>query len=663
MPNIDVTEDRAPRDKKLNSLKLPGGPRSLPMSAVELDPGADSAGLSRDLGGFIDQQTGVISISSEGGGFNDVLMRGFTNTPFFRNGLNDSLGELAPRSLLSIERIEILKGPIAALLGPGEPGGAINFVTKKPQAQRHHEFSAGYGSYDIHTLGLDTTGALPLNPSWQYRIIGERHGGDTFRDKVKTDRWHFSPALAYQASSTDRVQLSVDFVRDRRLFDAGTLQTVDGRRTPRRQFLGDPGLEEVLREGLTIQAGYSRSFNNGWNAEWQLQTQRTRLEGPAVEPAELNGKLLVREVQQLNEVTESWVAQFEIDGRLNWAETQHDLVLGLEAIGLEEDTLLHASDTDEDPFLLDLRRPVHGLPLPALTIERQSLERRRQYALYARDLVTLTAQWRLLLGVRLDYIDQSGRDKISSLTYDDVSTRLSPRASILYDSGDAWLTYASYSQSVDPNEGLRPDGSALAPTHAKSIELGARWTHPALQLSFDSAAYLIRQINVTVDAPNNPGFEIQSAKQQSIGIDLSLSWSPLENTEIALDYQWLDTRLFDDPTIPDGLSALNAPRHQAGVRWRHRLSLPFWRATEIGMSARYIGKRQASLDEQESTIKLADYVRVELFVSKEINRACQLRFGIENLFDENYIQGSQSDAFSLRPGAPISLWFESEFRW
>lgn len=662
LPTVEVTEKHLPSAPGRGALKLGGDTRRLPLSVTRLQLGDGRHDFARDLGALIDQQTGVITVASEGGGFNDVLMRGFADTPFFRNGLNDSLGQLAPRSLLTVEEIEILKGPIAALLGPGEPGGAVNFVTKTPQAERQQRVDAGYGSYGEWSAGVDSTGSITADPRLQYRLIAERRAGGTFRDQVDLDRWQFMPALAWESGGS-RIDLSVDFVRDERLFDPGILIADNAPKIPRKRFLGDPALDEVLREGLTMQAGYRRPLSDSWQIEWQLQWQRTRLEGPAVEPGGIDGTIVEREVQQLNEVAESWVAQVEIDGTVQYRGIGHELSFGIEAIGLQEDVLLHASDTDDDPYPLDLARPRSGLPLPPLSIERQSGERRRQYALFGKDLVTLSRYWKLLLGLRFDHFDQSGRDVVSGLGYDDVGARLSPRASVLFDANSSWIAYASFSQSVDPNEGLRPDGRGLAPTHARSVETGVRWSFPDYGLQIDSAAFVIRQVNVTVDAPNNPGFEIQSAKQQNIGVELSAAWAPSDTTQMVFDYQWLDTRVFDDPTIPDGISALNAPRHQAGVSLRQRVERGgIWRGIAFGAALRYVGRRQASLDTEEAALKLDDYVRVDLYASKAFGRTLKLKLSVENLFDEHYIQGSQSDAFSLRPGAPATVWTEIMLR-
>jgi iron complex outermembrane receptor protein len=63
----------------------------------------------------------------------DKRIRGFNSGEFFRNGfihLSDTPG-------YTIERLEIIRGPSAVLNGPVTPGGAVNIISKKPQADEN----------------------------------------------------------------------------------------------------------------------------------------------------------------------------------------------------------------------------------------------------------------------------------------------------------------------------------------------------------------------------------------------------------------------------------------------------------------------------------------------------------------------------------------------
>ena len=59
-----------------------------------------------------------------------------------------------------IERIEILRGPQTTYFGRSATGGAINIITKKPDATPMAKIRAGYGSYDTYQIGA--IGNVPI---------------------------------------------------------------------------------------------------------------------------------------------------------------------------------------------------------------------------------------------------------------------------------------------------------------------------------------------------------------------------------------------------------------------------------------------------------------------------------------------------------------------
>ncbi len=656
IPNIEITEPTpSAQPSELAVLKLPGERRALPVSTEIVDRALIEVAGSSDVGGLLAIATSAVTVASEGGSVNDIILRGFSGTPFYRNGLNDSLGQLAPRPLASVERIEVLKGPNAALFGPGEPGGSINLVTRRPERVRAMSVGAELGRFSSLDLSVDSTGAIPALENWQYRLIGSREQGDTFRDFVKHDRWFVAPSLAWQPATNTDVVASVEYLRDERLLDAGIFIAEGLPRPHRATFLGEPALGPAIIDGLTGQITATTALARQWQFEFQIQGQRTRLAGSSVEPGELLGTMLAREALERDEAVESWITQFEIYGPLEFWRTRHDLLFGVETADVDEHVRLFGSDPEREPFFIDPYRPLYGAPPPSRTTQRLSRERRRQYSTYARDRVTFDEHWQVLLGVRLDHIDQSGNDRASDLRFDRTSLKLSPRVSLVYDTTRGVLGYASYSQSVDPNEGLQPDGEPLVPTLARSIEGGLRWHSPDLRNAIDVAVFGIRQSNVTVDAPGSPGFELQTATQEHLGVDLEYEFRPDPRLSLRARYNWLDTRIIDDPLVPDGTPALNTPKHQAAALAIVHAGILRPADFDLGLAVSYVGRRSASLDPDELDLELAGYVRIDAFARWRVGAHLDLGINLENLGNADYIQGSQSDAFSLSPGAPLTV--------
>ena len=113
-----------------------------------------------------------------------------------------------------------------------------------------------------------------------------------------------------------------------------------------------------------------------------------------------------------------------------------------------------------------------------------------------------------MLGLRFDHIDQSGSDGATNSRFARTSNEVSPRIGIVFKPAPSWWWFASYSGLVDPNKGLRPDGSSLSPTKSEAVESGVKWQASDYPISIDASVFAIQQTNVTTDAPGNPVFEL-----------------------------------------------------------------------------------------------------------------------------------------------------------
>ena len=346
LPTIEIfAKSTVENSERLHSTKLPVPSREVPISVEALDENLIDQSGYLQLSDLLDIATSAISIASDGGIFNEVMLRGFSDSTFYRNGLNDSLGQLTSRTLVNIERVEILKGPNAALQGPGEPGGSINYVTKRPQSEPLLEASAEFGYFDALVLNVDATGPIGRRDNWQYRLVASRERGDTFRDFVKNNRWFVAPSLAWQPTLGIDVLASVEYVRDERLLDTGVV-ALDGLPSlPSDRFLGEPASGPADIEGLTVQLSTSIRFDPGWEIGIDMQAQSTRVDGTAVEPSEFDGRKILREAQNRNEENDAWVVQIEAAGPLTIWNMRHDLLFGIEGTALNENVTLLSSDS------------------------------------------------------------------------------------------------------------------------------------------------------------------------------------------------------------------------------------------------------------------------------------------------------------------------------
>jgi iron complex outermembrane receptor protein len=94
-------------------------------------------------------------------GAGDVSIRGFSTSRGgnFRDGLrSEAYINFTP--IGAIEQVEVLKGPASVLFGALEPGGMINYVTRKPLAEPYYAIGFEAGNYGLYQPSIDLSGPL-----------------------------------------------------------------------------------------------------------------------------------------------------------------------------------------------------------------------------------------------------------------------------------------------------------------------------------------------------------------------------------------------------------------------------------------------------------------------------------------------------------------------
>jgi len=105
-----------------------------------------------DLGDNVTQIGGFTGLDV-GGNF---VLRGFISS----NQLRDGFFRLGRYGSSNIDRIEIIKGPSAAVYGRSSPGGMMNMISKQPKAKESESLTINYGDYDTKRFTLETGGPL-----------------------------------------------------------------------------------------------------------------------------------------------------------------------------------------------------------------------------------------------------------------------------------------------------------------------------------------------------------------------------------------------------------------------------------------------------------------------------------------------------------------------
>lgn len=220
-------------------------------AAIEAARAQDLRDISRLVPNFSVQRQGgldTVFIRGIGGGGRNIGMSGRAGV--YVDGVYAGQFASVNQDTLSVDRVEVLRGPQGQLFGRNTVSGAVNIVTQKPSDAFSGHVEAGYGNMDL----FEISGALnlPLADGVAVRLAGAHRERDGF---VRND-----------VTGTDIDNVNRDSLRGQlhaRLGDRLTFDlAADYSRDKANKLLGEP-LNDVF--GLnppSLGTDYDVSFND-----------------------------------------------------------------------------------------------------------------------------------------------------------------------------------------------------------------------------------------------------------------------------------------------------------------------------------------------------------------------------------------------------------------
>lgn len=123
----------------------------------------------------------------------------------------DSIGALSRASSLTMERVEVLRGPQGTLFGRNATGGAVSIFSKRPTEDFEHHVRAKAGDYGQLNWGVSSSG--PITDDLGYRVHAYRNKHDGYVDNkggddvLDEDHDGFGAQLSWDATDTLNIWL------------------------------------------------------------------------------------------------------------------------------------------------------------------------------------------------------------------------------------------------------------------------------------------------------------------------------------------------------------------------------------------------------------------------------------------------------------------------
>jgi iron complex outermembrane receptor protein len=624
----------------------------------------------------LDLNASVSRQNTLGGLWDAFAVRGFAGdenlpTGYLVNGFNGGRGFGGQRDSAGVQRIEVLKGPAAALLGRGEPGGTVNLVTK--QAVLGDTFgTAAIQAGSFGTGRVEADANIAVTGAVTARLIGYFEDGGSFRDTIEQERWGLLPSFGVGLGDRTRITYDFEWTRVSQPFDRGIV-VLDGDfdTVPRSRFLGEPGDGDTVARATGHQLRVQHDFSGRWSLLIGGSHRDTLLTGASSDAETVasrqaiyrDGRSLSRQRRTRRYDSEQSVIRAEITGDFDTGALRHRLLVGADHDVFSNDQtftrfrppLLSGNPGAQAGNVIDILTPIYGhFPLPATAITTDRVDTQRSTGFFVQDQVTLTDRLQVRVGGRYDSYSLRTDNDVTGLSTRRQDSRFSPQAGIVYRLADPVTLYAAYGEGFRANIGTDAAGVIFAPETSRSIEAGLKLTAPGGAFSGTLSVFQLDKSNVLASDANNPGFSVAIGKARSRGVELDLTGRLPGDIELLLSYAHIDAEARSSVLDPNfsfqvnpGDPLINIPDHTANLQLAKDVALA-GRDARIGGGVQYVGERAG---ETGTDFTLPDHVLARLFGQVEMVDGLTLYGTVTNLFDKDWYANSYHPLW-VQPGAP-----------
>ena len=580
----------------------------------------------------------------------------------------------------ALERVDVIKGPTSVLYGSSVPGGLVNQVGKRPQAEAHNEVGIQVSSHGGMQGTLDMTGPLTQDGDWLYRIVALGKNMGTQIDKERERQLMLAPSLTWAPTDQTSLTLYGYYQKDRpenfnpRFYPAvGTLLDNPLGQIPRDINFGDPNADVFERDFYMLGYEFEHEFNETWTVRQNLRYGRSSqnmflvLVNPAFAYG-ADGHTLNR----ASAISDDWVSSFAVDtqveARFDTGAFDHTLLLGLDYLKATSSTNFGNAIAGVPPIdFLDPRYGGVDIPVPA--IQRSGLQEQQQVGLYMQDQIRYD-NWVGTFGMRYDFsdIDSTNRMLTPSSTVSTEDQKLTWRAGLTYLFDNGLAPYASYSTAFLPTLGTDKSGNAFKAQTAEQYEIGVKYEPPEGRGMVAVSLFNLTLENALTPDPTDALYDVQSGRQRVRGLEIEGKYELTPDLDILASYAYSRSKVLESNNPAElGREMLRLPEHQGGV----------WLAYRPGMMEGLTltaGVRALSSYQTDSTYK--DELRIPgralVDIGAEYDFAAigkdfagtKLRVNVTNLFDKEYVSHClNSTGGSCNYGAGRAITATLKYSW
>ncbi len=473
--------------------------------------------------------------------FDELHIRGYeaTYTSDYKDGLqqpymNFSMFRTEPYSL---ERVEVVKGPVSVLYGAGTPAGIVNKVSKVADGSRIREVETLYGTKDRKQVAFDIGDTIGEDSDLSYRVVGLARNGETNFD-IEDDSYLVQPSLTWQP--TDQTKVTFYGLAQKIETDGSVSAIVDESGKVHDLRASDPKYDYQRTSQQQIGYQVEHEFNDLLTFRQNLRYSHLGLQARYLEVYDWSGTVAHRYPFAFREN----MNVFQVDNQLEWTfdtgALSHKLLTGIDYT--KAGSTFRYGYGDVDPaFDLDISNPRYGISGSTAGYDNyRQRARLQQTGLYGIDQIELD-NWNFTLGGRQTWVQQSNGGQSEGEPIDDhlATGAFSYQASALYAFDNGISPYLSYATSFEPVTNRSATNEILDPARGSQIEAGVKYQPPGSDIFLSAAAYHIVEKNKPVLDPSDPtqttyrslgevtnnGFELEARAEISESLNLVAAYT------------------------------------------------------------------------------------------------------------------------------------------
>ena len=573
------------------------------------------------------------------------------------------------------QQVELLKGLSGLQSGVSEPGGLVNYVTKRPANVRSVSVStddrgSGY-------LATDVGGFFGHEQQFGLRANVAHEELHSYVEHTNGQRDFASLAFDWNISPDALLQLDAEYqTREQR--SAPGYQLLGGTRlphhaSPKKLLAHQSGSNPVTTDALNLNGNFEYRFSDTWKGTISASRSRVVIDdyssfawgcygsascASAAVPNYFSpeGDYDIYDFRSPDDTRRNDEVQAAFTGAFDTVGLGHELSVGASAFRRVVDkrdtinVMIGSANIDSEPA--DFAR--YDGPLNDSYRRLDS----RQYGLFFNDRISFNEQWQTVLGGREVRLDEETFDSQGETTRHTQRYVFLPQAALIYKPLHNLALYTRYSK------GLSLGGEAawfttnafeiLAPTVSRQIEAGIKYDWQRISLA--AALFQIRQA-YQYSRPNDDGtFTFtQQGEQKNTGLELSANGWASQRLQIAASVAAIRARVSDSGTPAyEGHQAINVPTLRANLQGDY--ALPGIDGLALLGGVQYSASKYANRQGGVETGAYAIFNVGSRYSTRIDGYDTVFRLTVDNLFDKRYWRdaGEYLGDGYLFQGAPLT---------